>query len=80
MPNAITRRIDAYIMELRAAAEAEARRRRRTARAGVVAGCAFAGMTTGDGVAAMLTVALGLAAFEIGRSVGQRRDDPADGA
>ena len=48
MLNAITRRIDAYIGELRAAREATARRRRREARAGIVAGSALAGMMTGD--------------------------------
>ena len=76
MPNAITRGIDAYIMELRAAAEADARQRRRKVRAGIVAGSAFAGMTSGEVITAALTVAVGLAAFEIGRSVKEKRLEP----
>lgn len=76
MPNAITRRIDAYIMELRAAAEADARQRRRKFRAGIVAGSAFAGMTSGDMTITALTVAVGLAAFEIGRSVEEKHIEP----
>ena len=67
-------------MELRAAAEAEARRQRHEVRARVVGGSAFAGMTTGDGVAGMLTVAVGLAAFEIGTSVEEKRAKPPDRA
>ena len=63
-------------MELRAAAEADARQRRRKVRAGIVAGSAFGGMTSGDVISAALTVAVGLAAFEIGRSVEEKRIEP----
>ena len=76
MPNAITRGIDAYIEELHAAREAAARRQRRDVRAGIVAGSALAGMMTGDMITAALSGAVGLAAFEMGRSVEHKRQEP----